>query len=106
MLLWFVFGVSAIVPRVSKMFVFFSQFFGAFGGWFILVSLGLEGLGVLFFLCLLFFFVLLLFLFLSALFVFCCWIVLDVGSCFVVFFLLVLLFLLFLLFGFCFFWRV
>ena len=28
MLLWFVFGVSGIVPEVLKMLVFCSQFFG------------------------------------------------------------------------------
>ena len=45
----FVFGVSGIVSKVLKMFVF-SQFFGVFLGWLIVVHLGLEGLGVFVFL--------------------------------------------------------
>ena len=32
MLLWFVLGVSGIVPKVLKMFVFFSQFWGLLWG--------------------------------------------------------------------------
>ena len=79
MLLWFLFGVSGIVPKVLKMLVF--PVWGAFVGWVILVYLGLEGLGVLVFLCLFFIFVLVLF-FVFALFLFCCWIVFGVGSCF------------------------
>ena len=39
MLLWFVFGVSGIVPEVLKMLVFFPVF-GAFVGWLILVYFG------------------------------------------------------------------
>ena len=81
MLLWCLFGVSCIVPSVKKAW-FFSPIFGAFVGWVIFVYLGLEGLGVLVFLCLFFFcvgFVSVLF----ALFLFRCWIVFGVGSCFV-----------------------
>ena len=40
MLLWFVFGVSGIVPEVSKMLVFFFPVFWAFVGWLILVYFG------------------------------------------------------------------
>ena len=39
MLLWFVFGVSGIVPEVLKMLVFFPVFW-AFVGWLILVYFG------------------------------------------------------------------
>ena len=60
MLMWCLFGVSGIVPKVLKMIFF--PVWGAFVGWVIFVYLGLEGLGVLVFLCL-FFFVLVLFLF-------------------------------------------
>ena len=52
MLLWCLFGVSGIVPKVLKMLVF--PVLGAFVGWVIFVYLGLEGLGVLVFLCLFF----------------------------------------------------
>ena len=54
MLLWFLFGVSGIVPKVLKLLVF-SQFWGLLWGGLFLVYLGLEGLGVLVFLCLFFF---------------------------------------------------
>ena len=55
LLLWFVFGVSGIVPKVLKMLVFFfPQFWGVFVGWLTLVYLGLEGLGVFVFLVSLF----------------------------------------------------
>ena len=46
MLLWCLFGMSGIVPKMLNMFVFFSQFWGFLWGGFILVDLGLEGLGV------------------------------------------------------------
>ena len=49
MLLWFVFCVSAIVPKVLKMRVFFAVF-GAFLGCLLLAYLCLEGLGVFVFL--------------------------------------------------------
>ena len=74
--LWFVFGVSGIVPKVLKMLVF--PILGAFVGWLILVDLGLEGLGVLVFLvfallfCAGLFFCAVCFVF--VLFLFCCWI--------------------------------
>ena len=47
--LWFAFGVFGKVAKVSKMLVFFPVFL-AFGGWHILVYLGLEGFGVFVFL--------------------------------------------------------
>ena len=50
MLLWCLFGVSGIVPKVLKMLVIFPVL-GAFVGWVIFVYLGSEGLGVLVFLC-------------------------------------------------------
>ena len=50
MLLWFVFCVSAIVPKVLKMFVFFPSFFAFFWGGFFLFICVLEGLGVFVFL--------------------------------------------------------
>ena len=88
MLLWCLFGVSGIVPKVLKMLVFFPVL-GAFVGSVIVVYLGLEGLGVLVFLCLFFFFGVGFVSVLFALFLFSCWIVFGVGSCFVfVFFLL------------------
>ena len=89
MLLWFVFGVSGIVPKVLK--CLFSQFFGAFVGWLILAYLGLEGLGVFVFLVFVFLFVLLLFLFCLLCF------------CFVVGLFWVLVLVLFFFFVFCFF---
>ena len=46
----FVFGVSGIVSKVLRMFVFFPSFWGFFLGWLIIVHLGLEGLGVFVFL--------------------------------------------------------
>ena len=80
MLLWCLLGVSGIVPKVSKMLVF--PVFRAFVGWFVLVYLGLEGLGVLVFLCLFFFFFCVGFVsVLFALFLVCCGIVFGVGSC-------------------------
>ena len=94
MLLWCLFGVSGIVPKVLKMLVFFFPVLGAFVGWVIFVYLGLEGLGVLVFLCLFFCvgFVSVLF----ALFLFSCWIVFCIGSCFVfVFFFFAFVFLVF-----------
>ena len=54
MLLWFVFCVSAIVPKVLKMLVF--PRFGVLLGWLLLVYLCLEGLGVFVFLVFGFFF--------------------------------------------------
>ena len=48
MLLWFVFGMSGIVPKVLNACFFPSL--GAFVGWLILVYFGLEGLGVFVFL--------------------------------------------------------
>ena len=48
MLLWFLFGVSGLVSKVLKMRVF--PIFWAVVGWFLLVYLDLEGLGVLCFL--------------------------------------------------------
>ena len=85
---------------------FFFPSLGAFVGWVIFVYLGLEGLGVLVFLCLFFFFCVGFVSVLFALFLFSCWIVFGVGSCFVfVFFFLLLFFVCF-----CFwrrvFWRV
>ena len=56
------FCVSGKVGRVLKC-LFVSQFFGLCGWWFILVYLGLEGLGVFVFLVFVFLFVLVLFLF-------------------------------------------
>ena len=47
-LLWCLFGVSAIVPKVLKLLVF--PGFWAFLGWLLLVYLCLEGLGVFVFL--------------------------------------------------------
>ena len=82
MLLWCLFGVSGIVPKVFKMLVF-PHFVGAFVGWVIFVYLGLEVLGVLVFLCLFFFFCVGFVSVLFALFLFSCWIVFGVGSCFV-----------------------
>ena len=63
MLLWFVFGVSGLVPEVLKMLVFFPSFLGFLWGGLFLFILGLEGLGVFVFFCVCFVFVLLLFLF-------------------------------------------
>ena len=65
--------VSGKVAQVLKN-ACFSQFFGAFVGWIILLYLGFEGVGVFVFLvsvflCLGFF---------VALFLFCCWIVFGV----------------------------
>ena len=76
MLLWFVFGVSGIVPEVLEMRVF--QFWGLLWGGLFLFILGLEGLGVFVFLVLFLFFVLLFFLFCLICFVllldcFWCW---------------------------------
>ena len=71
---------------------------GAFVGWAIFY-LGLEGLGVLVFLCLFFFFCVGFVSVLFALFLFSCWIVFGVGSCFVF-----VLFFLFVCFCFCFCW--
>ena len=82
MLLWFVFGVSGIVPKVLQMLVF-SQFWGAFVGWLVLAYLGLEGLAVFVLLVFDFLFCVAFVSVLFALFLFCCWIVLGVGSCFV-----------------------
>ena len=62
----------------------FFQVLGVFLGWLIVVHLGLEGLGVLCFLCLFFFFVLLLFLFCLLCSWFCGWMLLF--CFFVVFF--------------------
>ena len=50
MLLWFVFCVSAIVPKMLRMLVFFFPNFLGFLGWLLLVYLCLEGLGVFVFL--------------------------------------------------------
>ena len=71
MLLWCLFGVSGIVPKVLKMLVFFPVL-GAFVGWDIFVYLGLEGLGVLVFLCLFLFFCVGFVSVLFALFLFSC----------------------------------
>ena len=46
----FVFSVTGIVSKVSKMLCFFFPGFGAFLGWLLLVYLGLEGLGAFVFL--------------------------------------------------------
>ena len=83
MLLWCLFGVSGIVPKVLKMLVFFFPVLGAFVGWVIFVYLGLEGLGVLVFVCLFFFFCVWFVSVLFALFLFSCWIAFGAGSCFV-----------------------
>ena len=69
--------------------------FGGFCGVGYFVYLGLEGLGVLVFLCLFFFFYVGFVSVLFVLFLFSCWIVFGVGSCFV--------FVFFFLFCFCFF---
>ena len=101
LLLWFVFGVSGIVPTVLKILVFPSLFGGAFVGWLILVYLGLEGLGVFVFLLFVFLFCV---AFVSVLFALCLFCLLDcfgcwfLFCCFVVFFCDVFVFL--------FFWRV
>ena len=82
MLLWCLLGVSGIAPSVKNAcFVF--PFLGAFVGWVILVCLGLEGLGVLVFLCLFFIFFVGFVSVFFVLFLFCFWIVFGVGSCFV-----------------------
>ena len=93
MVLWFVFCVSGIVAKVLKMLVF-PSFLGAFVWWLILVYLGLEGLGVLWFLFLLFFcsgFVFVCFGFGFVLLLDCCW----CCSCFVFLFFSFLLFFVF-----------
>ena len=100
----FVFGVSGIVSKVLKlkMLVFFSHFLGFFLGWFIVVHLGLEGLGV---------FVFLVFVFFLCCFCFC-FVCFVIGFVVGLFWVLVLLFLCFCFFLFCyvfcclFFWRV
>ena len=88
----FVFGVSGIVSKVLK--CLFSQIFGAFLGWLIVVHLGLEGLGV-------FVFLVFVCLFCVALFLFCCFVIgFVVGcSCFVSFLFLFCFFFLFFLEG-------
>ena len=97
----FVFGVSGIVSKVLKMLVFFSQFFGFFLGWLIVVHLGLEGLGVFVFLVLVFLFCL---AFVSVLFALFLVLWLDVVFClFVCFFLFFFVFVCFCLFLFVFF---
>ena len=75
---WCVWHSSKSVKNVC-----FSQFWGAFVGWFILACLGLEGLGVFVFLVFVFLFCVIFVSVLFALLLFCCWIVLGVGSCFV-----------------------
>ena len=87
MLLWLVFGVSGIVPKVLKMLAF-PRFWGGFCE---VAYSCLFGFGrfrcccvflvFVFLLCVAFVFVL------FALFLFCCWIVIGVGSCFVLFLL-------------------
>ena len=73
------FCVSGKVAEVLK--CLFSQFWGAFVGWLILVYLGLEGLGVFVVLV----FVFLLFRFCVFCFLFCCWIVVGVVLLFFLF---------------------
>ena len=90
------FCVSGIVAKVLKMLVF--PVWGAFVWWLILVYLGLEGLGVLWFLFLLFFcsgFVFVCFGFGFVLLLDCCW----CCSCFVIVLLFVFLFLFCFIFG-------
>ena len=81
-----------------KMLVF--PVWGVFVGWVIFVDLGLEGLGVLVFLCLFFFFSVGFVSVLFAFFLFLCWIV--SGQFLFCFFVL----LFFVCFSFCLFWRV
>ena len=91
MLLWCLFGVSGIVPKVLKCLFFFPSFGGFCGvGYFCLFGFGrFRCFGVLVFVFLfLFGFVSVLF----ALFLFCCWIVFGVGSCFVFVFFFFFLF--------------
>ena len=80
--LMFVFGVSGIVSKVSKMLVF-PSFLGFFLGWLIVVHLGLEGLGVFVFLVFVFLFCL---AFVSVLFALFLVLWLDVVVFFVCFF--------------------
>ena len=95
MLLWFVFGVFGIVPEVLKMLVF-SQFFGAFVGWFILVYFGFGRFRCFCVSCVCYGFFLCCFCFCFVCFVFV--LLLDCFWC--CFFTFVLVFLLFLLFFF------
>ena len=90
----FVFGVSGIVSKVSKMLVF-PQFWGVFLGWLIVVHLGLEGLGVLVFLVFVFLFCV---AFVSVLFALFLVLWLDVVFFFVCFFLVCLFCFFFVLF--------
>ena len=92
MLLWCLFGVSGIVPKVLKMLVFFFPSFWGFGGVGYFCLFGFRRFrcfGVLVFLFFFFRvgFVSVLFLFCLLLFLFSCWIVFGVGSCFVFVFL-------------------
>ena len=90
MLLWFVFGVSGIVPEVLKMLVL--PFWGAFVGWLILVYLGFGRFSCFCVSCVCFCFFLCCFCFCFVCFVFV--LLLDcfgVGSCFVFVFLFFLL---------------
>ena len=80
------FCVFGKVAKVSKMLVF-PRLLGAFGGWHILVYLGLEGFGVFVFLVLFFFCLGFVFVY-FALFVFCCWIVFGVLLVFVLGFII------------------
>ena len=91
-----VFGVSAIVSKSVKN-ACFSQCFGPFWGWFILLYiLGMEGLGVFVLLvCVFVFFVLLLLLF-------CLFVFVLLLDCFLVLVLVLLLFLFFCFFSFVF----
>ena len=91
MVLWFVFGVSGIVPKVLKM-LFFPSFGGLLCGAYFCLYMGLEGLGVFVFLVFVFLFCVGFVSGLFALFLFCCWIVFGVGSCFVFVFVFFFLF--------------
>ena len=91
-----------MVSKVLKMLVFFSQFWGVFLGWLIVVHLGLEGLGVFVFLVFVFLFFLAFVSVLFALFLalwldgvlfffFCFWCFLVFFCCCFVFFCFVFL---------------
>ena len=80
MSLWFVFGVSGIVPEVFK--CLFSQFFGAFVAALILVYFGFGRFRCFCVSCVCSCSCVAFVSVLIALFLFCCWIVFGVGYCF------------------------
>ena len=97
-LLWFVFGVFGIVPKVLKMLVF-PSFWGFCGVAYSSIFWVWEGLGVFVFLVFVFVFCVAFVSVLFALFLFCCWIVFGVGSCFALVFCFFLFFFVFFVFS-------